>query len=535
MSVVVLALLAACLPVTRALADGGVLRASRPLRVGLAERCTPKETKPLGDYVWAITEAGHTFVDFRHTTDPKRISEMVSGVDVVMFSGAAGGDSVNPAIYGQRRTHVDKVGDTRDAWEGALLREAIRQGKGVVGICRGCQFINAAMGGTLCQSIPDLYPENVGHGKLTNHVIRIEADSRLAGILGTNAVVNSWHALCVECPAPHMRIVARTADGIPEAIEHETLPIVACQFHPEVMLWNKDKSQAVFQMFVQLDKWLGLRPAEAAAGTLSSEFVRRARAAYPADPMCRTTVVTNWHGPAVTNEDTKAGVVRWVRVRGVRNLRDIGGWTGLPQGKVYRGAQIGTEKKASYDEVLDEAGRRCLRDELGIRTELDLRGPDARVSDGTSDLPPDASVIGPKTRRVNVSVGSYMDIYGYKRPKDFADALRVFAKAENYPVFVHCAGGADRTGTVCFLLETLCGVPVAEATAEYELTTFSPVQRRTRNRESVQPFALMVRTMTTFPGETFADKVAYWAERVAGLTREEIAAIRRNLAAENLK
>ena len=98
------------------------------------------------------------------------------------------------------------------------------------------------------------------------------------------------------------------------------------------------------------------------AGELSSEFVRRARAVYPADPMCRTTVVTNWHGPAVTNEDTNAGVVRWVRVRGVRNLRDIGGWTGLPRGKVYRGSQIGTEKKASYGEVLDEAGRQRLRD-----------------------------------------------------------------------------------------------------------------------------------------------------------------------------
>jgi len=264
------------------------------------------------------------------------------------------------------------------------------------------------------------------------------------------------------------------------------------------------------------------------AGELSADFIRQACAAYPADPMCRTSVVTRWRGPAVTNDDVKADVVRWVRIRGVRNFRDIGGWTGLPQGMVYRGTQIGTPKLASYGEVMDEESRRRLADELGIRTELDLRGKDAWVSDGTSERP-ESSLIGPKTRRVNVSVGSYMDIYGYKRPKDFGEALRVFAKAENYPVFVHCQGGADRTGTLCFLLETLCGVPVAEATAEYELTTFSPVQRRTRNRESVQPFAVMVRTMTTFPGEAFADKVAYWAEKVAELSREEIAAIRRNL------
>ena len=83
--------------------------------------------------------------------------------------------------------------------------------------------------------------------------------------------------------------------------------------------------------------------------------------------------------------------------------------------------------------------------------------------------------------------------------------------------------------TLCFLLETLCGVSVADATIDYELTSFSPVGPRTRSRESVQPFALVVRTMNTFPGETFADKVAYWAENVAGLSKSEIAAIRANL------
>ena len=88
----------------------------------------------------------------------------------------------------------------------------------------------------------------------------------------------------------------------------------------------------------------------------------------------------------------------------------------------------------------------------------------------------------------------------------------------------------QRTGTLCFLLETLCGVSVADATIDYVLTSFSPVGTRFRSRESVQPFALVVRTMNTFPGETFADKVAYWAEHVAGLTKTEIAAIRANLA-----
>ena len=94
---------------------------------------------------------------------------------------------------------------------------------------------------------------------------------------------------------------------------------------------------------------------------------------------------------------------------------------------------------------------------------------------------------------------------------------------------MHCAGGADRTGTVCFLLEALCGVSLEDAEIEYELTSFSPVGMRHRNSETGLPFALMVRLISTFPGEAFADKVAYWAENVAGLTKDEIARIRANL------
>ena len=141
----------------------------------------------------------------------------------------------------------------------------------------------------------------------------------------------------------------------------------------------------------------------------------------------------------------------------------------------------------------------------------------------------DRSPLGDGVMLLSHPLGSYMDIYCYQKPLDFGKALKEFARKDVYPVYVHCAGGADRTGTLCFLLETLCGVSVADATIDYELTSFSPVGQRTRNRESVQPFALVVRTMDTFPGETFADKVAYWAEKVAGLTKAEIAAIRDNL------
>jgi len=225
------------------------------LTVGLAERCRPDETKPLADYGWAVEQAGHAFVDLRATDDPAKVAGMVSQIDVLMLSG---GEDVNPQRYGCANTHSGKPNDRRDAWEIALVREAVRQRKGVVGICRGCQLVNVALGGTLCQDVPTFYGNKVLHDELAGHDIAIVAGSRLAGLLGTNATVNSWHHQCVERPASGLRVVARTADGVAEAFEHETLPIAGCQFHPEIMLWNKDKKQPVFQMFARLDKWLGL-------------------------------------------------------------------------------------------------------------------------------------------------------------------------------------------------------------------------------------------------------------------------------------
>lgn len=229
------------------------------LTVGLAERCRPTELKPLGDHVWAVEAAGHTFVDLRATTNRAEIAAMVSRLDVLMLSG---GEDVNPKLYGQASTRSEKPNDMRDAWEVALIREAVRQGKGIVGICRGSQMINVALGGTLCQHVPDTYGDAVHDDgrKLTTHAIRLAAGSRLAQILGTNAVVNSWHHQSVERLAPGLRAVAWAPDGVVEAIEHETLPIAACQFHPEIMLAGEDKSIPAFQMFVQLDRWLGIRP-----------------------------------------------------------------------------------------------------------------------------------------------------------------------------------------------------------------------------------------------------------------------------------
>lgn len=258
-------------------------------------------------------------------------------------------------------------------------------------------------------------------------------------------------------------------------------------------------------------------------------FVAAARREYAKDPLCRTSIVSRHSGGAADgNCDKVPGTVGWEEIEGVRNVRDIGGWTGLKPRMVFRGTELVSPKRKSGDGsgyCITAEGLRNMRERLGIRSDMDLRAENAAARGKFVG----ESALGKDILLLSYPLGSYMDIYVYAKPLDFGKALKEFARPEIYPVYVHCAGGADRTGTLCFLLETLCGVTVEDATIDYELTSFSPVGHRARNRESVQPFALVVRTMNTFSGEKFSDKVAYWAEKVAGLTKDEISAIRRNL------
>ena len=256
----------------------------------------------------------------------------------------------------------------------------------------------------------------------------------------------------------------------------------------------------------------------------SGEFVAAARRAYAGDPMCRTTIVTNF---AVRGkpDDKTPGLVLWYDVEGARNVRDIGGWTGLRTRRVFRGTALNSKPNHRQYE-LTERGRAVMRGEMGRASDLDLRGEIAEYGEDAKTKSP----IGEGVQLLSRPVSSYVETCTSPRSaKAFAAALRVFADEKNYPVYVHCAGGADRTGTVCFLLETLCGVSLEDATIEYELTSFSPVGVRRRDSETGLPFALMVRLLSSFPGETFNDKVAYWAENVAGLSKDEIERIRLNL------
>ena len=185
------------------------------------------------------------------------------------------------------------------------------------------------------------------------------------------------------------------------------------------------------------------------AGERSDAFVAAARKAYAADPMCRTTVVTNFVVKG-TPDDKAPGLVRWYDVEGARNVRDIGGWTGLRAGRVFRGTELNSKPNHKQYE-LTERGRAVMRGEMGIVSDLDLRGEIAEYGEDAKTKSP----IGEGSQLLSRPVSSYVETCTSPRSaKAFAEALRIFADEKNFLSPTFCAlrgrGGSHRNGVLPF-------------------------------------------------------------------------------------
>lgn len=170
-----------------------------------------------------------------------------------------GGVDLDPVLYGEEILNdTVKIKPERDTFDLALFRAFWERGKPILGICRGCQVINVALGGTLYQ---DLVEQKglVHYDPELRHEVRAEEDSVLSRLFGERFFVNSTHHQAVKDVAPGLRITARSEEGIVEAFEHESLPIFATQFHPERLtgeLWDDRTPDfaPIFSYFINLCK-----------------------------------------------------------------------------------------------------------------------------------------------------------------------------------------------------------------------------------------------------------------------------------------
>lgn len=168
--------------------------------------------------------------------DPAAAEAVVARLEALVV---AGGPDADPALYGAQPHPSTSTGASeRDAWELALIRAALAAELPLLGICRGMQLLNVALGGSLVQHLPDA----VGHedhcpvpGVFTWHPVRCAPDSRLAELLRLDAVpVPTYHHQAVDRLGAGLRACAFAEDGTVEAVEsHGPGFVLGVQWHPE--------------------------------------------------------------------------------------------------------------------------------------------------------------------------------------------------------------------------------------------------------------------------------------------------------------
>ena len=185
---------------------------------------------------------------------PDLAREMFERLDGVLLSGSD--SDVDPARYGaQRHPQVEFVNPQRDLTDFALLEEADRAGRPVLGICYGMQSMNVFYGGSLIQHIPDAVRTDIEHSEhKTRHPVTVEEGSLLAELAGTGPyTVNSTHHQAIERVALRFRATAHAPDGIIEAMEgnQNRRFLMAVQWHPERIFCDSAISMAVLRRFVE--------------------------------------------------------------------------------------------------------------------------------------------------------------------------------------------------------------------------------------------------------------------------------------------
>jgi putative glutamine amidotransferase len=246
---------------------------ARPRILVAAER-----ENPANEYCEALREAG---------ADPVLVSPVVAcpsqlDVDGLLLTG--GGD-VEPALYGDASPLAEDVDAERDALESALLRTARDHRVPTLCICRGLQIANVAFGGTLLPDLPDHFgaASTIRHsvrnpdgrterGLIPEHVVAIERESLLRRIVGAEQIVTgSRHHQGVDRCAGDLRVVARTNDGIAEALEarFDSPFWLAVQWHPEsTRELDAGASRALFSAFVQAAVTRCARPGGVSGGAI---------------------------------------------------------------------------------------------------------------------------------------------------------------------------------------------------------------------------------------------------------------------------
>lgn len=211
------------------------------------------------------------------------------------------------------------------------------------------------------------------------------------------------------------------------------------------------------------------------------------------------------------------------------NIRDLGGWNcdggTMKYGMIFRGCELNGDHVTISDDQM-----RLFRNLLGIRSEIDLRG-DSEV-DGDDDIygtddDITSSALGDDIGYLRRPVGAYtsgVDLSSATQCDYMRDIIKQIATDVKSlrPCYIHCYAGADRTGTVCALIEALCGMSQSDIDKDYELTAFCPEPRA----RYLAPWASLMNYLNSLPGDNLRDRTVYYLYQI-GVTVEEMNTLRR--------
>lgn len=221
----------------------------------------------------------------------------------------------------------------------------------------------------------------------------------------------------------------------------------------------------------------------------------------------RVTVYAKSGVDSETGAFTTSDTPRFLSIDGLYNVRDIGNWmtdTGkrIKQGLLIRGVELDGAVERAYH--LTNTGLKDMLDILGIKTDMDLRTEKTEMMDA----------LGSRVDHKYYDMVMYEDIFTEVGKAEIRDVFADLANPSNYPIYLHCTYGVDRTGTVCYLLEALLGVSAEDCLKEYGLSNMK-----------ITNIKLIENGLKEYDGNTLKEQTESYLLS-CGITEDQIQSIR---------
>lgn len=227
----------------------------KPIIGLLAEVDADKKNGLNYSYSAAIEAAGGIAVLLPYTESEATLSDYTALCDGFFFTGGA---DIDPKHFGEQiHPACGQIYEHRDALELSIFPLALKSGKPILGICRGLQLINVALGGTLYQDLPTEYAVTLSHRQTEpatapSHGIKILKDTPLHALIGKEYMTgNSFHHQAIQTLGKGLSVTARAEDGVIEAVTYEGDSYLrAYQWHPERLCTSDADNLRLFEEFI---------------------------------------------------------------------------------------------------------------------------------------------------------------------------------------------------------------------------------------------------------------------------------------------